>query len=63
MWMIKRLKKLGESQSEMIYVYAKQIRCMLELTVAVWTPGLTKEQSYQLECPEMCYSCDYGGHI
>ena len=42
--MLKRLNKLCASQSEMIDVYNKQIRCVLELAVALWTPGLTLVQ-------------------
>ena len=52
--MIKRLKKLGASQSEMTDVYIKQMRCLLELAVAVWMPGLTKAESYQLERVQKC---------
>ena len=54
LWMIKRLKKLGAGQSEMIDVYYKQIRCVLELAVAVWTPSLTKAESNQLERVQKC---------
>ena len=54
LWMLKRLKKLGANQSEMIDVFFKQIRCVLELAVAVWTPGLTKEQCYQIERVQKC---------
>jgi hypothetical protein len=54
LWMIKRLKKLGAGQSEMIDVYYKQIRCVLELAVAVWTPNLTKAESNQLERVQKC---------
>ena len=54
LWMLKRLKKLGASQSEIIDVYFKQIRCILELAVAVWTPGLTKGESYQIERVQKC---------
>ena len=54
LWMLKRLNKLGASQSEMIDVYNKQIRCVLELAVAVWTPGLTLAQSDQIERVQKC---------
>ena len=52
--MLKRLKKLGASQNEIKYVYFKQIRCVLELAVAVWTPGLTKGESHQIERVQKC---------
>ena len=62
-WMLKRLKKLGASQNEIKDVYFKQIRCVLELAVTVWTPGLTKGESHQIENPEMCPACDFGGRL
>jgi hypothetical protein len=52
--MLRRLKKLGASKTEMIDVYFKQIRCVLELAVAVWTPGLTKAESNQIERVQKC---------
>ena len=54
LWMLRRLKKLGASKTEMIDVYFKQIRCVLELAVAVWTPGLTKAESNQIERVQKC---------
>jgi hypothetical protein len=54
LWMLKRLAKLGASQSEMMDVYHKQIRCVMELAVAVWTPGLTNAQSDQIERVQKC---------
>ena len=41
-WMIRWLSKLGASQTDMLDVYNKQIRCVLVLVEAVWTPELTK---------------------
>ena len=54
LWMLRRLAKLGASQDEMVDVYNKQIRCVLELAVAVWTPGLTLGQSDQIERVQKC---------
>ena len=54
LWMLRRLKKLGATQTEMLDVYYKQIRCMLELAVAVWTPGLSKAEGYQIERVQKC---------
>ena len=45
---------MGASQIDMIDVYNKQIRSVLELAVAVWTPGITKEESYQIERVQKC---------
>ena len=49
LWMLRRLKSLGASTSEMVDVYQKQIRCVLELAVAVWEPGLSVMEGRQLE--------------
>ena len=38
----------------MLDVYYKQIRCVLELAAVVWTPGLTKAESYQIERVQKC---------
>ena len=35
LWMIRRLKNLGASQSELIDIYQKQVRSVLELAVSV----------------------------
>ena len=52
--MLRRLKELGASCTEMLAVFYKQIRCVLEMAVAVWEPGLTKAQSNQLEMVHQC---------
>ena len=49
LWMLRRLKKLGASVTDMLDVYNKQIRCVLELAVAVWEPGLTLAENKQIE--------------
>ena len=48
-WMIRRLKSLGASNQELVDVYCKQVRCVLELAAPVWTPGLTSNQIAQIE--------------
>ena len=53
-WMLRRLRNLGASQADMLDVYNKQIRCVLEFCVAVWTPGLTKAEAYQIERVQKC---------
>ena len=52
--MLRRLKELGASSTEMLDVFYKQIRCVLEMAVAVWEPALTKAQSKQLERVQQC---------
>ena len=54
LWMIRRLKGLGASCTEMLDVFYKQIRCVLEMAVAVWEPCLTQAQSKQLERVQQC---------
>ena len=49
LWMLRRLKPLGASISDLLDVYEKQIRCVLEFATAVWTPGLTKDEVNQIE--------------
>ena len=49
LWMLRNLKKYGASRSQLVDVYAKQCRCVMELAVPVWNPGLSKTESYQLE--------------
>ena len=52
--MLRRLKKLGANHTDMLDVYCKQIRCVLELAVVVWTPGLTKAERNQIERVQKC---------
>ena len=49
LWLLRRLKSLGANQSEMLDVYSKQVRSILELAVPVWNAGLTKHDSNQIE--------------
>ena len=39
LWMIRRLKLLGASIPEILDVYQKQVRSVLEMAVPVWEPG------------------------
>ena len=49
LWMVKRLKSHGASLGDLVNVYTKQIRSILEFGVPVWNPNLTKDESYQIE--------------
>ena len=49
LWMLRNLKKLGASRSDLIDVYYKQCRSVLELAVPAWAPNLTKTEVNQLE--------------
>ena len=48
-WILKRLYNLGASQSQMLDVYIKQIRSVLELAVPAWHPSLTLEEKIIIE--------------
>ena len=48
-WMIRRLKTLGATAEELTDVYTKQVWCVLELAVSVWSPGITAGQVAQIE--------------
>ena len=41
LWLLRRLKNIGASRDEMIDVYQKQVRPILELAVPAWHPALT----------------------
>ena len=48
-WMLRRLKKLGASKDDLIDVYFKQIRNILEFASPVWNPSLTGDDIINLE--------------
>ena len=54
LWILRRLKGLGASQEELLDVYQKQVRAVLELAVPVWQPGITKKERYQIERVQKC---------
>lgn len=56
-WMVRRLKYLGATNEELIDVYCKQVRSVLELAVAVWSPGLTASQINQIERVQKTVCC------
>ena len=49
LWCMRRLKNLGAERGDLISVYQKQIRCLLEYAVAVWHPSLTSEDRIRIE--------------
>ena len=48
-WTIRRLKKLGASQEDLLEVYCKQIRSVAEFAAPVWNSKLTGEDINNLE--------------
>ena len=49
MLVIRRLKHLGASECDLMDVYCKQIRSILEFAVPVWNSALNGEQILQIE--------------
>ena len=47
--MLRNLKRLGASKNELVDVYTKQCRSILELAVPVWSAGLTSDDVIALE--------------
>ena len=47
--MLRRLKKLGASDHDLIDVYLKQIRCTVEFAVAAWASNIKQYEITQLE--------------
>ena len=49
LWMIRRLRNLGASEQEMLDVYQKQVRSIMELAVPVLQAGLSQQEVKQIE--------------
>ena len=49
LWMLRRLKRLGASVEDLLDVYSKQIRSILEYAVPVWHSAITGQQRLELE--------------
>ena len=49
LWILRRLKNLGAQEVDLLEVYTKQIRCVLELAVPAWQPSITQEERINIE--------------
>ena len=49
LWIIKRLKSQGANISDLVDIYIKQVRSILEFGVPVWNSGLTIEETTDIE--------------
>ena len=49
MWLLRRLKRLGASKSDLLDVYYKHIRSQCEHAVPVWNNYLTKKEANKIE--------------
>ena len=49
LWLLRNLARLGIRREDLIDVYSKPCRSVLELATPAWTPGLTKTEINKLE--------------
>ena len=49
LWMMRRLKRIGASEEDLLDTYTKQVRSLLELAVPVWHAALTVYDRTQIE--------------
>ena len=49
LWILKRLKKLGADQEDLLDVYAKQVRSICEFAAPVWHSSLTGEDRLSIK--------------
>ena len=49
LWILRRLKSLGAGTDDLVEVYTKQIRCVLELAVPAWQGGISQAERTDLE--------------
>ena len=54
LWMLRRLKTLGADTADLVDVYVKQIRCVLELAVPAWQGAITQAEELELERVQKC---------
>ena len=49
LWMMRRLKVLGANQKQLIDVYKKHVRSLLELAVPAWQGSITQSERIEIE--------------
>ena len=49
LWVLRRLKNMGAEINDLVDVYIKQIRCIVELAVPAWQGGLSQAEKQDLE--------------
>ena len=53
LWILRRLKMLGASRMDLLDVYMKQVRSILELAVPAWHSGITVRKSTKGSPPDI----------
>ena len=54
LWILRRLKQLGASTHDLVDVYIKQVRCVLELAAPAWQGGISQAEKLDLERVQKC---------
>ena len=49
LWMLRRLKNMGAEETDLVDMYVKQIRSLLELAVPAWQGAVTQEEKLDIE--------------
>ena len=49
LWILRRLSKLGATRDDLLDIYFKQIRSILEFAVPVWHSSISKEERLEIE--------------
>ena len=52
-WLLRAMRKSGLTLNQLKDAYIKEVRTLLELTVPVWSSGLTLKHSVQIECRKL----------
>ena len=61
-WVLRRLKYLGATREDLLDVYCKQIRIIVEFAVPVWNSSLTGDDVMKLErIQKNCIHYDFRG--
>ena len=54
LWILRRLKSFGAKEIDLVDVYSKQIRCILELAAPAWQGSITQAERNALERVQKC---------
>ena len=54
LWMLRRLKNLGAENDDLVDIYTKQIRSVLELAVPAWHGAITQAERLDIERVQKC---------
>ena len=54
LWIIRRLKSLGAAKKDLVDIYEKHVRCVLELAVPAWHGSITQKERVLIERVQKC---------